>query len=59
MQVGFERLIRKTLIEQHVKVLGNLTDRLTVLQRRLGVLKNNSELSAQVESELVAMLSMG
>lgn len=59
MQVNFERIVPKISAEQRAKILENMTDRLIVLQRRLGVSNNNSELSSQVDSELAAMLSMG
>lgn len=57
--MNLDRLVPKVSAEQRAKILENMTDRLIVLQRRLGVLNNNSELSALVESELASMLEMG
>ncbi|KAF8610731.1 hypothetical protein BDV93DRAFT_24666 [Ceratobasidium sp. AG-I] len=59
MQMNLDRLVPKVPAEQRAKILDNMTDRLIVLQRRLGVLNNNSKLSALVESELSSMLEMG
>ncbi|KAG9098275.1 hypothetical protein FRC06_006592 [Ceratobasidium sp. 370] len=59
MQTNLERLVPKVTAEQRAKILENMTDRLLILQRRLGTLNTNSELSAQVESELAEMLTMG
>lgn len=58
MQMNLERLVPKVSPEQRANILENMSDRLIILQRRLGVLNNNSELSALVESELSSMLEM-
>ncbi|KAG8738267.1 hypothetical protein FRC12_016824 [Ceratobasidium sp. 428] len=57
MQNNLERLIPKFSEEQRAKILESMTDRLLILQRRLGTLNNKSELSARVESELAEMLA--
>ncbi|KAG8698306.1 hypothetical protein FRC08_006007 [Ceratobasidium sp. 394] len=59
LQTNLERLVPKIPAEQRAKILENMTDRLLILQRRLGTLNTDSELSAQVESELAEMLTMG
>ncbi|KAG8742646.1 hypothetical protein FRC10_001129 [Ceratobasidium sp. 414] len=59
MQTNLERLVPKVTAEQRAKILEDMTDRLLILQRRLGTLNANSELSAQVESELAEMLTTG
>lgn len=56
--MNLERLVPKVSPEQRANILENMSDRLIILQRRLGVLNNNSELSALVESELSSMLEM-
>ncbi|KAG8731203.1 hypothetical protein FRC12_019842 [Ceratobasidium sp. 428] len=57
MQNNLERLIPKFSEEQRARILESMTDRLLILQRRLGTLNNNSELSARVESELTEMFA--
>ena len=59
MQMNLERLVPKVSAEQRARILETMMDRLIILQRRLGVLNANNELSAQVESELAQMLAMG
>ncbi|QRW00806.1 hypothetical protein RhiJN_28824 [Ceratobasidium sp. AG-Ba] len=59
IQANLERIIPKLTADQHAGILESMTDRLLILQRRLGTLQHQSELSSQVESELAGMLAMG
>ncbi|CAE6538552.1 unnamed protein product [Rhizoctonia solani] len=58
LQMNMERLVPRTSAAKRAKILEIMADRLKVLKQRLGE-KEESELSAKVESELAAMLSVG